>query len=72
MTDNPNDNLDEIRRRMISDHYTGTSPDSSRYWTCRVCEWAWNDGDTPNHEPSCPIKPLVYFEPPATTAKGGE
>ena len=48
--------LAEVRRRMITDYYTGTSPDSPHWWACRVCSWVWRNGEAELHEPSCPLE----------------
>ena len=44
----------EVRQRTIKDHYTGTSPDSGHWWTCRLCDWIWKHGGPESHEPDCP------------------
>lgn len=47
--------LREVHRRVVTDHYTGTSKDSPRYWSCRLCSWTWKCGEAALHEPSCPL-----------------
>lgn len=58
------ESLAAVRRRMVVDHYTGTAPDSARYWVCRICAWLWKDGESENHDPTCPL-----LGPPAPEAK---
>lgn len=56
--------LAEVRKRMITDYYTGTSPNSPHYWVCRVCDGIWTDGEVELHRRDCPITPL-QLQPPA-------
>ena len=53
---NAEDRLAEVRRRMITDFYTGTSDDSPHWWTCRVCDYSWRHGEEDSHEETCPLK----------------
>mgnify|MGYP001585905410 CR=1 FL=1 len=46
---------DEVRRRMIRDHCSGTSLASPHFWLCQVCAWAWRYGEPELHEPTCPL-----------------
>ena len=44
-----------VRRRVVVDHYTGSSPDSPHFWSCRLCTWIWKHGEPELHEPTCPL-----------------
>ena len=48
--------LAEVRRRMITDFWDGTSPMAGHWWSCRVCTRTWRDGQPESHEPGCPLE----------------
>ena len=47
--------LREVHRRVVVDHYTGSSPDSPRWSNCRLCSGTWRYGEPELHEPTCPL-----------------
>lgn len=59
--------LAEARKRMIRDFYTGTAPESPRWWSCQVCGWNWRDGSAELHDQGCPLAP-ASVETEATRA----
>lgn len=48
--------LAEVRRRAISDFYTGTSLDACHQAFCMICEWGWPYDEKEGHEPTCPLR----------------
>ena len=48
--------LAEVRRRVIVDYYTGTSPDSPHWQVCRLCSWVWRWEGKETHDIGCPME----------------